>query len=196
MKYILLLLGALILAVGVVDAYSGWKNPEPIRMTVAEYMNSDKSAKWVILTDAKINMLQAVVVMKKKDKEVVTRLYLPIESDSFKQEALKKLLLSSKDKKLLALASTLHNLPAAEQLKYIAQHKDALIFQQEISGNMLSADGMKNSHKDDVKKLMKNLDDDFYLLLHNAHPSFKRGLGIFVVGLVLLLLGWRKKKKA
>ena len=190
-----LLFSLFILFGGAYDAYIGWKNPEPTRTTVADYAKSDKSKEWVILTDAKINLLKAVVVTRKKGGKI-SKLYVPIESAEFTQKDTISLLLDTDDKEILDIARQLHAMSGAEQLQFLVKEKDKLVRNVELSGRIASKHSMSSDRVKEMQKLIENLASDFYILDHNWEASLKRGLIIAGIGLFMLILSFRKKKKA
>jgi len=194
-RIVIILLGIFLLFGGAHDAYNGWKNPEPIQMSVSDFINSDKSASWVNLHDAKLNLLKAVAVTSGKTGKV-KQLYVPIESEEFFQEGKVKLLLDTSDKELLTLAQEMHDLSEAEQLKYVVQNRDKLLRNAPLSGTMVSHHAMSSERRKEMGELIKNLDQEFYLMNHGADVDLVRGLIISGVATLILLFGiFRKKKK-
>ena len=189
-----ILLGLFLLFGGLNDAYNGWKQPEPARLKVAEFIGSDHSADWVVLTDAKLNLLKAVMVAKGEGGKI-KQLYIPIESDKFFQKDKVSLLLDTKDKELIAIANEMRAMSEGEQLKYIVQNRDRLLREGEISGTMSSKAVMNSERVAEVNGLIKNLDGEFFILSHGADVNLKRGLIIAGVALVILVLAFRRKKK-
>ncbi len=177
------------------DAYRGWKHPNPERMTVAEFAASDQSAEWVVLTDAKLNLLKAAVLKKGKDK-VIKKLYVPIESEEIFQKEKVSLLLDTNDKELLQIAAELYEMSEGEQLKYIVKNRDKLLRESELSGTMSGKGTMSADRVEEMRSIVKNLGDDFHIMKHNATVNLTRGLIISVVALFFLILALRRRKKS
>ena len=195
LRIVLILLGLFLLFGGIHDAYNGWQQSEPARMTVAEYTASDQADSWVVLTDAKVNLLKAVTVRKGKEGKV-NRLYVPIESDEFFQKEKISLLLDTTDKELLAVAEEMVALSAGDQIRYLAENRNKLLRDVELSGTMMSHRALSSDRAEELGKLIGNLKDGFYIMNHGATVDFTRGVFISIVALLLLVFAARRKKKA
>jgi hypothetical protein len=204
-----LLLSLILLFVG---AYTSWKNPAPIRTTVADYVKSDKSKQWVVLTDAKINLLNAVTVTttttttnnEKIIRVPVSSLYIPIESTGFTQNDTVSLLLETDDAEILNVARQLkaksEAKSEAELLQFFVKNRDKPIHSVELAGLVESESSMESSKAQEIRKRIKNLAGDFYILKHNqSELGLTGGLIIMGIGLLLLILSifsLRRKKEA
>ncbi len=170
--------------------YKGWKNSEPTRITVADYVNSDKSKEWVVLTDAKINLLNAVTVTRKKDGEPseLSELYIPIESAESTENDTVNLLLETHDEELFDVARQLNAMSEAtseaELLQFLVRERDKLIRSVELSGVM------KKGEWEEIREHIKNLASNFYILQHNSSLSLKQGFSQMGFGLVLLIFSF------
>jgi len=194
MKFIIAMFAAFLLFGGIYDTYTSWTNPEPVRMTVAEYAASDKSQKYVVLTDAAMNLFTAVGVISSVSKKV-SRLYIPIESEEFAQKDGVSLLLNTVNSDLLAIANEFRTLSEGEQLQYFVQHVDTVIQEGELSGRVMSSSGLSGDRAEEIQGLVDDLEKDFYVVNHGGKPNLARGLSITGGGLLLLLLAFRPRKK-
>lgn len=194
MKLIIAIFSAFMIFGGVYDSYLSYNNPEPIKMSVSEYSQSDKSkAVYVTITDAKINLLKSVVLSNKLGGSI-SRLYVPIESNGFQQDNKTTLILNSSDTDVLNTANEVFSLSETEQLKYLIENRDKLMLAGEISGRLVHSKMMESDRREEVSKLMKNLDGDFYVLNHNASASKVRGPVLLVLGLLMMILVVRRKR--
>lgn len=188
--------------------YKDWKNREeqPTRITVADYVKSDKSKKWVVLTGAKINLLKAVSVTRKTGLKIadvpvgsteVLSLYIPIESTITQNDTV-SLLLETNDKEILDIVRHAPQLIAKSEAKSEAELlqfliKGKLIRSVELSGLMERGKG------GEIQKHFKNLASNFYVLKHNSAISSTGGLKTMGVGLLMLtmsILSFYLKKQA
>ena len=176
------------------DTYQSYSNPKPTAMTVSEFSKFDKSKTvYIALTDAKISLLNAVAA---SGLGGVSRIYVQIESEDFKQDTKISLILNTVDDNIIDLADKLFSLSQAEQLKFIIENKDKLTIKGQLSGRLMYSDSMQNDRKDEMLKLVDKLDNDFYVLNHNGQPSKVRGPVMFIIGLLMLILATRKKSEA
>jgi hypothetical protein len=174
----------------------GLENPRPTRTTVADYVKSDKSKKWVVLTDAKINLLNAVTLTttttttNKYTRELVSsktalsKLYIPIESTGSIQNDTVSLLLETDNEEILDVARQLKTESKGELLQSLAREKAKLIRSVELSGLMEKGENVE------IRKHIKNLAGDFYILKHNQSGVGLMGLigGLIMMGIGILLL--------
>lgn len=193
-RILFILIGLFILLGGLHEAYEGWSNPEPKQMTVSDYVNSDHTENWVVLTDAKLNLMKGVMVTKGEGGKI-KRLYLPIESEEFFQKEKISLLLDTTDEELLASAEEMRALSEGEQLKHFIQNRDKFLRNVELSGKVWSQSVMDSDHADDINRLISNIDDEYYVLDHGATADFTRGLIISMVALVILVIAISRKRK-
>ncbi len=197
-----------LLLAGAVEVHKAWKAPEPTRTTVADYVNSDKSKEWVVLTDAKINLLEAVGVTTtityksgNISEKGLTGLYIPIESAEFTQNDTVSLLLETDDEEFLNVYRQLMAMSEAKQLQFSLENMDKLIRSVELSGRMLSKYSMESgTGEKEIRKYIKNLASDFSVLKHNSSlPSSKGGLITMGIGLLMLagfFFSLRRERKA
>jgi type IV pilus assembly protein PilA len=203
LKVAYLLFSLLLLYFGAEVAYEGWKNPKPTRMTVADYVKSDKSKEWVVLTDAKINLLNAVTVTtttsttNRKTHELVSsktalsKLYIPIESTGSTQNDTVSLLLETDNEEILNIARQMDAMSGAKLLEFVVRERDKLIRSVELSGLMKREEG------GEIRTHIKNLASNFYILKHNESvPGLTGGLIIMGIGLlpfIFIFLRWKKE---
>ena len=192
MKFVIIIFSLFMMFGGLFDTYKSYRNPKPIDMKVSEFVRSDKSdLTYVNLTDANVSLLKAVAA---SGLGGVSRLYVQIESESYKQEDKISLILNTVDDEIIDLADKMFSLPQSEQLKFMIKNKDKLVIKGQISGRVMHSDSMESNRKEEMLKLMDKLDKDFYFLNHNGHPSKVRGPVMFLIGLIMFVLAFRVKK--
>ncbi len=194
-RNIIMICGLLLLVGGMYHAYGGLKHSVPERMTVAEFATDDRSPGAVLLTDARLNLLKAVVVTEGKEGKI-KKLYVPIESIDFLQEGKIDLLLDTSDTKLLQIASVLYRMSKGEQMKHVVQHRNVLLQETTLSGIMLDKASMRASRLREISTVVPNLADDFFVLRHHAKVNLLRSLVISVLGLFVLIFGLFRDEKA
>lgn len=187
--------GLFLLIGGMYHAYGVLKHSMPKQMTVAEFVRSDRSPGAVLLTDARLNLLKAVVVTEGK-KGDIKKLYLPIESREFLQEGKIKLLLDTSDVQLLHIAAELYGMSKEKQMKHVIHHRDTLLQERELSGMMLDKASMRAGRLQEIQAIVPNLADDFFVLRHHAKVNLVRSLIISVLGLFILIFGLFREKKS
>uniref|UniRef100_UPI0040561E5B hypothetical protein n=1 Tax=Candidatus Electrothrix sp. TaxID=2170559 RepID=UPI0040561E5B len=193
-RNIIMICGLLLLVGGMYHAYSALKYSTPERMTVRAFINSDKGPGAVLLTDARLNMLKAMVVTQGKEGKI-EKLYVPIESAEFRQEKKIRLLLDTSDAELLRIASAFYQMNKEEQMKHVVHHKETLLQEIELTGIMLDKASMRASRLREVRSLIPNLADDFFIFRHHAKINLARSLVISVLGLFILIFGLFREKK-
>ena len=187
--------GLLLLVGGMFYAYDGLKLSVPERMTVEEFATDDRSPGTVLLSDARLNLLKAIV-MTEGNQEKVKKLYLPVESAEYVQQGGIDLLLESKDENLLKIASEFFTMKKEEQMKYAVHHRDSLLRDMELSGIILDTSSMRASRLQEIRTVVPNLADDFFLLRHNAQINLIPSLVVSVLGMFVLIFGLFREKRA
>jgi hypothetical protein len=150
----------------------------------------------VSLSDARLDLVEAVIVGRKDSEggedeqqiESVTRLYVPIRSESSSEDERVSLLLDTQDDGLLAKANEFNQLSAVDQLVYFAEHSEDLVVKGALSGRVKGSATMSASRREQIRKLKTDLAEEFFVLDHNSAPSIGRGVSALVIGLLLLLL--------
>ncbi|MDH5639601.1 MAG: hypothetical protein OEZ04_14030 [Nitrospinota bacterium] len=192
-RIILILAGLFLLVGGGNETYNGMNQSEMAKMPVAQFVKSGKDIKWIALTDAKLDLLKAITVSSGKTGKI-KELYIPIESKEYRQGKSVNLLLESNDKKLLDLAQKLKDMDKASLTKYVLENRGELLTEGEVSGTVWTKNSLSSSRRDEIKGLVSNLDENFYIMNHNATISLTRGIVILAIGAGVLLLGLRRKK--
>lgn len=187
--------GMLLLVGGMFYAYDGLKFSVPERMTVGDFIQDKRSAGTILLTDARLNLLKAIV-MTEGNQEKVKKLYLPVESAEYVQKGGIDLLLESKDENLLKIASEFFTMKKEEQMKYAVHHRDSLLRDMELSGIILDTSSMRASRLQEIRTVVPNLADDFFLLRHNAQINLIPSLVVSVLGMFVLIFGLFREKRA
>jgi hypothetical protein len=193
-RNIIMICGLLLLVGGMYHAYGALKSSTPKRMSVDDFAKSHRSPGAVLLTDARLNLLKAIVVTK-GEKGEIKKLYLPIESVYFLQEEKVELLLDTSDAELLKIASDFYRMSKKEQMKHVVHHRLSLLREMELNGLMLDKASMRASRLREVRSLVPNLADDFFILRHHAKINLTRSLVISVLGLFVLIFGLFRDKK-
>ncbi len=195
---ILFVFGLFLIAGGIGDAIQGHRAPEATKMTVAEFIADENISPWVILTDAKINLLRAVAVSSGSSGKI-KRLYAPIESNDAPQKDAIKVLIRTSDSEMIEVAQQMKDLSAGEQIKFLASHKKDLLREGAIEGRVNSHNSLKDSDLKEMRKLVGDLSSKFTVFDYpGLAPSFKRGILILCLGIGLTLLSlfmFKKKKK-
>lgn len=180
--------GLLLLVGGMYHAYGGLKHSVPERMTVAEFATGKRSPGAVLLIDARLNLLKAVVVTEGKEGKI-KKLYVPIESVYFLQEDKVGLLLETSDGELLRIAAELYQMNKEEQMKHVVYHRNTLLHETALAGIMLDKASMRASRLREISTVVPNLADDFFILRHHARVNLLRSLVISILGLFVLVFG-------
>ena len=187
-RNIIMICGLLLLVGGMYHAYGGLKHSVPERMTVAEFATGDRSPGAVLLTDARLNLLKAVVVTEGEEGKI-KKLYVPIESIEFLQKGKTSLLLDTNDGELLRIASELYQMNKEEQMKHVVYHRNTLLHETALPGIMLDKVSMLASRLREISTVVPNLADDFFVLRHHAKVNLLRSLVISILGLFVLVFG-------
>ena len=187
--------GFLLLVGGMYHAYGALKHSSPQSIAVDDFVKSHRSPGAVLLTDARLNLLKAIVVTK-GEKGEIKKLYLPIESVYFLQEEKVELLLDTSDAELLKIASDFSRMTKEEQMKHVVHHRLSLLREMELNGLMLDKASMRASRLQEVRSLVPDLADDFFILCHHAKINLTRSLVISVLGLFVLIFGLFREEKS
>ncbi|WPD24820.1 MAG: hypothetical protein SD837_09690 [Candidatus Electrothrix scaldis] len=194
-RNIIMICGLLLLVGGMYYAYGGLKHSVPKRMTVVEFAADERSPGAVQLSDARLNLLKAVVVTEGETGKI-KKLYVPIESIGYIQEGKVNLLLDTSDTDLLQIASELYNMSKEEQMKHAVHHRHTLLREIELTGMMLDKASMRASRLREIEAVVPNLAGNFFVLRHHAKVNLLRSLVISVLGLFILTFGLFREKKA
>ena len=192
-RNIIMICGLLLIIGGMYHAYAGLKNSVPQRMTVARFITGTPAPGAFVLTDARLNLLKALV-MTEGDEKKIKKLYIPVESSEYLQEGKINFLLESNDETLIRIASTFYMMDKEEQMKYVIHQREKLLQAMQLPGLILDKKSMRASRLQEIRSVVPNLADNFFLLRHHARVNLIRSLIISILGLFVLVFGLFREK--
>ena len=173
-----------LLIIGGQGVYVALKNPEPLEITVADYLAKKPNAEWMTLKDAEICLAQAAY---KARLGRVAEVFIPIRPVGESMDTPVHILLSSEDPAVAAALKALSksSAPINKKVDAASQQADKLFMRQDITG--LTRYGILYDlfMRARLAKLNMNLAEDFVILNDGEAPNFT--VNVCMVGAGLLI---------
>lgn len=176
-----------LLIIGGQGVYVAVKNPEPLEITVADYLAKKPNAEWMTLKDAEICLVEAAY---KARLGRVAEVFIPIRPFGESKDAPIHILLSTEDQ---AVADALKALsksaaPMKKKVDAASQQADRLFMRQDITG--LTRYGILYDlfMRARLAKLNMNLAEDFVILNDGESPNFTVNVCMVGAGLLIWFL--------
>lgn len=173
-----------LLIIGGQGVYVAVKNPEPLEITVADYLAKKPNAEWMTLKDAEICLVEAAY---KARLGRVAEVFIPIRPVGESKDAPIHILLSTEDQAVADALKAISKSAAPMKRKVAAasQQADRLFMRQDITG--LTRYGILYDlfMRARLAKLNMNLAEDFVILNDGEAPNFT--VNVCMVGAGLLI---------
>ena len=173
-----------LLIIGGQGAYVALKNPEPLEITVADYLAKKPNAEWMTLKDAQISLVEAAY---KARLGRVAEVFIPIRPQGEYRAAPVQLRQSTEDTAVAAAVKNLSQSSTTIKRKVAAasQQADKLFMRQDITG--LTRYGILYDlfMRARLARLNMNLAEDFVILNDGESPNFT--VNVCMVGAGLLI---------
>lgn len=181
---------------GAQGIYTALKNRAPLEISAADFIKTRPSAEWVTLKDAQLNLVEAA---HKERFGKLTEVFIPVRPKGESLDAPVQILMSSKDKEILAAMEELNK--AGEQseeaaLGTLARHADKLRMERDVSGLIKFGIESDSRTRDKLGKLDMNLAADFSILEEGARPELGTSIVLLGSGLIGVFIILRRAARA
>ena len=176
-----------LLIIGGQGVYVAVKNPDPLEITVADYLAKKPNAEWMTLKDAQISLVEAAY---KARLGRVAEVFIPIRPIGEAREAPVHILLATEDPAVAAalLALSQSSTTMKKKVDAASQQADKLFMRQDITG--LTRYGILYDlfMRARLAKLNMNLAEDFVILNDGEAPNFTVNVCMVGAGLLIWFL--------
>lgn len=180
-RFTILAICVILLFLGGTDLKLFITNPSPQSISMAELEQSGPPREWLTITDAMMNMEEAVSTSGDLNVSVLL-VPLTVERD----QKIYKVLVETRDPVLLELFTT-YNLKfdsVAERDAYLADHRDEFHPRRAFTGMVMStliATGNRDKIKELAKEVGMNIDPDVIFITEGTEPEIARALFFVVI---------------
>lgn len=201
------LVGALLIVVAIallgVGGYGLWlvnATSQPAVLSLDSYVETNSAARWVRLTDCKLNLLESFQLSDESGGSA--DVYVPIHSANHPNPVDVHVLLKLNDAKVHEMLKTIRALPDETALfNYIIFQRDSVFPRRDVEGAIRFSGEFSPERRAMFRKGSQELVKNFRVLEEGEKPSARPALLFFTAGALVLLLGvlmilWGRKKKA
>ena len=159
-----------LLIVGFQGVYIALKNPEPLEITVADYIAKKPDAEWLKLQEAQVSLVEAAY---KARLGKVTEIFIPVRPAGESMEAPVHLLLSTDDKAVVAALQKLSQSSGSMNKKVdaAARQADKLFMRQDVYGLTRHGIFLDSLMRARLSLLDMKLAQDFVIINDGAAPN-------------------------
>ena len=169
---------------GAQRTYTALKNREPVETTVTDYLAQRPNAEWVTFKNATLNLVESAH-LEKRGK--ITEVFIPIQDDDAKEGEPVHILLSTKDKEIIAALDDMVSSSNTEETVIAAAIRNAskLVMKRDVSGLIRFGMTSDDDTRDKLAGLDMNLAKDFVILNDGEVPALVPSLVMLVIGLAV-----------
>jgi hypothetical protein len=173
---------------------------QPAVLTLDEYVATNSAARWVRLTDCKLNLLESFETVDESGQPA--EIYVPIHSANHPNPVDVHILLRLKDEKVRQMLKTIRDLPDETALfNYIIFQRDSVFPRRDIEGAIRFSGEFTSDQRTMFRKGSKELVPNYRVMLEGEKPSSQNAFQFLIAGTVVLVLGllifiWGRQKKA
>lgn len=178
----LLILGLII--GGAQGTYTALKNRNRVEITVSDYLAQKPDAEWVMFKNATLNLLDAAH-MERFGK--IDEVFVPVQDGETEEGAPVHILMSTKDKEIIAAMADLKAAGDSEEKVLAAAMRNAskLFMNRDVSGLIQFGIESNSKTREKLEKLDMHLAKDFVILEEGAQPALGQSAGLLTLGLGL-----------
>jgi hypothetical protein len=175
--------------------YTALKNRQPLEITVSDYIAKKPNAEWVTLKEAQLNLLEAA---HKERLGKISEIFIPVRPKGESTGALVHILLSTKDKDIVAALEDLDNSGGTmkEAMNAASRHADKLFMQKDVSGLIRFGIDSDDKTRNKLAKLDMKLTADFVIMNDGAAPSLFGSIAMLGIGLLVGFFMLRRAGKS
>ncbi len=176
-----------LLIVGGQGVYVALKNPEPLEITMADYIARKPNAEWMTLKEAQVSLVEAAY---KAHLGRVSEVFIPVRPIGESMDAPVHILLSTENKSVAAALKGLSRsgAPMTKKVDAAAQQADKLFMRQDITGLTRYGIFYDLLMRFRIAMLNMNLAEDFVILNDGEAPNLLVSLSMLGGGLLIWLL--------
>ncbi|MFN0080770.1 MAG: hypothetical protein ACKVY0_30240 [Prosthecobacter sp.] len=176
-----------LLIVGGQGVYVALKNPEPLKITVADYIAKKPNAEWMTLQEAQVSLVEAAY---KARLGKVSEVFIPVRPVGESTDVPVHILLSTNNQAVVAALQHLSGSGGTLEKKVdtAAQQADKLFMWQDITGLTRYGIFYDLLMRARLAKLNMKLAEDFVILNDGASPDLLVSLAMVVGGLLIWFL--------
>lgn len=173
-----------LLIVGGQGIYVALKNPEPLKITVANYIAKKPNAEWMTLQEAQVSLVEAAY---KARLGKVSEVFIPVRPIGESTDVPVHILLSTDNQAVVAALQHLSRSGGTMEKKVdtAAQQADNLFMWQDITGLTRYGIFYDLLMRARLAKLNMKLAEDFVILNDGASPNILVSLSMVVGGLLI-----------
>jgi len=191
MKTFLFLLALAMTFGGGQALYTSLTNLKPLELEVDDFLQKDSSRKWVTVTGAVLDVMDATFISPFYTEEA-TELYIPIRASEEDTSPIRAFLFT-KDPDILAVYNGLIPLEdEVEIINYFIEHRDVFSQNREISGLIRFGIESDQDDRDILRENNEHLAKGFIILDEGAKPEWGMAL-MLPAGLALFWALFSKK---
>ena len=173
-----------LLIVGGQGAYVALKNPEPLKITVADYIAKKPNAEWMTLQEAQVSLVEAAY---KARLGKVSEVFIPVRPIAESTDVPVHILLSTDNQAVVAALQHLSRSGGTMEKKVdtAARQADNLFMWQDITGLTRYGIFYDLLMRARLARLNMKLAEDFVILNDGASPNLLVSLSMVVGGLLI-----------
>ncbi len=176
-----------LLIVGGQGVFVALKNPEPLKITVADYIAKKPNAEWMTLQEAQVSLVEAAY---KARLGKVSEVFIPVRPSGESTDVPVHILLSTDNQAVVAALQHLSGSGGTLEKKVdtAAQQADKLFMWQDITGLTRYGIFYDLLMRARLAKLNMKLAENFVILNDGASPNLLVSLSMVVGGLLIWFL--------
>ncbi len=166
--------------------YTGLTNFSPTEISVSDYLAKKPSAKWLTLKDCRLDLPNAAVRTVLFTK-VIDELYIPVKAAGSETNGKTiEILFATKDPALMKTMERLREIKDEQAaLAFLMEHPDEIYPTRTITGMIRFGIDLKESDRDKLASLDRNLSKDFIILDDGKSPELIVAIIVLAGGLFL-----------
>jgi hypothetical protein len=195
---ILLILIVGLLWAGAQKISTALANRKPTVLSYEEYAKTKPSAKWLVITNCQLNLLQACYMTYPGGSDLENCYYIPVrQQGSVTGEV--SMILKTTDSKLISTVKQMQHLTTTEAaVEWVRKNPTQVFPSGPVHGLVLYGIDIKSTERDQLAHIDKNISEDFIILDSDAQPNLTAGISCSAAGLASLcgLVVYTRRKTA
>lgn len=165
------------------EIYSYLKNPEPVEMSLEDFIAGKSDAEWVTLKEVRLSMFEAAasIVKSSRRRETIgdiTAIYIPIRSKNDKPDAPVHLVLETRNADIIGTYSDLTRVGVTPQQREeaLAHRAGSLIVTRDVTGLVRTGFRGQGEVMGLLSRSDMNMAEGFVIVSEDWKPSLFFGL--------------------
>lgn len=168
-------------------AYTALTNPSPAEVSVASFLESRPDTKWLRLTGGTLDLTELVYSGGRVSGEI-KQVFLPLRAAASGDAAPVRILVSSKDPALLALATKLRDAKNELEALQVLVRREGVETTRSVEGLVQFGIDLKSKEQKKLRELNENLAADFVIVAEGGKPEVGVSFAMFGGGALLAFL--------